>query len=106
VQAPSNGTFTSTAREAVSQQQTMNCTLDNTLLSTVTGLSSSSENSTALTGATCRETQQHLFVTGIGWASQLANGEIWVKFTDGTQLGMKASATTITYIDTSGKLTK
>ena len=42
----------------------------------------------------------------ISWASQLGNGEIWVKFMDGTQLGMKSSATTITYIDAAGKVTK
>ncbi|XP_076446054.1 serine/threonine-protein kinase PLK4-like isoform X2 [Babylonia areolata] len=81
-----------------------NSTLDNTLLSAVT--TTSSENSTALRAPVSREVVQHIFVQDIGWASQLANGEIWVKFVDGTQLGMKSSATTITYIDTAGKVTK
>lgn len=108
MQAPSfNGTLVSTLTEAEGPHTFhANCTLDNTLLSTVTATSTSSENSTALNSTLSREVVQHIFVPAIGWASQLANGEIWVKFTDGTQLGMKSSATTITYIDASGKMTK
>ena len=107
-QAPSfNGTLVSTLTDAdTTQAPQSNCTLDNTLLSTVTATSTSSDNSTALNSAVLREVTQHIFVPGIGWASQLGNGEIWVKFMDGTQLGMKSSATTITYIDTAGKVTK
>lgn len=107
-QAPSfNGTLVSTLTDAdTTQAPHGNCTLDNTLLSSVTATSTSSDNSTALNSTVLREVMQHIFVPGIGWASQLGNGEIWVKFMDGTQLGMKSSATTITYIDTAGKVTK
>lgn len=37
---------------------------------------------------------------------QHANGEIWVKFFDGTQLGVKSTATTIKFIDHTGKLVR
>lgn len=37
---------------------------------------------------------------------QHANGEIWVKFFDGTQLGVKSTATTIKFIDQSGNLSR
>ncbi|KAL8584489.1 hypothetical protein ACOMHN_016810 [Nucella lapillus] len=97
-----NGTLMTTMTEADSIAQG-DCTLDATLLSAVTA--TSSESSATQVRAT-REVVQHLFVPDIGWASQLANGEIWVKFMDGTQLGMKSSATTITYVDTAGKVTK
>ena len=108
IQAPSfNGTLVSTLTETESVNlQHGNCTLDNTLLSSVTATSTSSDNSTALNSTVLREVMQHIFVRDIGWASQLGNGEIWVKFMDGTQLGMKSSATTITYIDAAGKVTK
>lgn len=35
---------------------------------------------------------------------QHSNGEIWVKFNDGTQLGVKSSTTNVKYIDCQGKL--
>lgn len=47
---------------------------------------------------------QQMFVPDIGWASQTAGGEVWVRFQDGTQLGVKSTATTVTYVDTSGCL--
>lgn len=45
-----------------------------------------------------------VFVKDIGWASQLSNGEIWVKFDDGTQIGVKPTTTTVKYVDLQGKL--
>lgn len=101
-----NGTLTSTMTEAnVGPALYSNTTLDNTLLSNVTATSTSSDNSLTA-AATAHDVMRHIFVPGIGWASQLGNGEIWVKFLDGTQLGMKFSATTVTYIDAAGKVTK
>ncbi|RUS79271.1 hypothetical protein EGW08_012958 [Elysia chlorotica] len=47
---------------------------------------------------------QQMFVPDIGWASQTAGGEVWVRFQDGTQLGVKSTATTVTYVDASGCL--
>ena len=35
---------------------------------------------------------------------QLSNGEIWVKFDDGTQIGVKPTTTTVKYVDSQGKL--
>ncbi|KAK7496406.1 hypothetical protein BaRGS_00012328 [Batillaria attramentaria] len=103
-----NGTLVSTVTETDAGRALQgNCTLDNTLLSTVTTTSTSSDNSVLTAGATsAHEVMRHIFVPGIGWASQLGNGEIWVKFLDGTQLGMKSSATTITFIDVTGNVTK
>ena len=49
---------------------------------------------------------QQMFVPDIGWASQTAGGEVWVRFQDGTQLGVKSTATTVTYVDASGCLYK
>ncbi|XP_022326348.2 serine/threonine-protein kinase PLK4-like isoform X4 [Crassostrea virginica] len=45
-----------------------------------------------------------VFVKSIGLASQLSNGEIWVKFDDGTQIGVKPTTTTVKYVDSQGKL--
>ena len=47
---------------------------------------------------------QQMFVSDIGWASQTAGGEVWVRFQDGTQLGVKSTATTVTYVDATGCL--
>ncbi|GFN85023.1 serine/threonine-protein kinase plk4 [Plakobranchus ocellatus] len=49
---------------------------------------------------------QQMFVPDIGWASQTATGEVWVRFQDGTQLGVKSTATTVTYVDAAGSLYK
>lgn len=51
-----------------------------------------------------RDVLKQVFVQDIGWASQHSNGEIWVKFNDGTQLGIKSSTTGVKYIDCQGKL--
>lgn len=79
--------------------------LDNTLMSTITAASISSKTSSTFTAAT-HEVIHPFFVENIGWASMLANGEIWVKFNDGTQLGVGFSATTLTYIDAANNVTK
>ncbi|PVD34363.1 hypothetical protein C0Q70_05634 [Pomacea canaliculata] len=79
--------------------------LDNTLMSTITATSISSKTSSTFTAAT-HEVIHPFFVENIGWASMLANGEIWVKFNDGTQLGVGFSATTLTYIDAANNVTK
>ncbi|CAG2248016.1 PLK4 [Mytilus edulis] len=51
-----------------------------------------------------RDVLKQVFVQDIGWASKHSNGEIWVKFNDGTQLGVKSSTTNVKYIDCQGKL--
>ncbi|KAK3099608.1 hypothetical protein FSP39_006997 [Pinctada imbricata] len=51
-----------------------------------------------------RETLRSVYVPEVGWASQLSNGEIWVKFTDKTQLGVKPTTTAVKYVDAQGKL--
>ena len=40
----------------------------------------------------------------LGLTFQLSNGEIWVKFNDKTQLGVRPTTTAVKYIDTQGKL--
>ncbi|ESP02165.1 hypothetical protein LOTGIDRAFT_157319 [Lottia gigantea] len=45
-------------------------------------------------------------VPNIGLASQLDNGDIWVEFEDGSQLGIKPTVTTVTYINQTGVMTK
>ncbi|XP_069130395.1 serine/threonine-protein kinase PLK4-like isoform X3 [Argopecten irradians] len=47
---------------------------------------------------------RQVYVPDVGIASQLTNGEIWVKFNDGTQLGVRSTTTTIKFVDTQGKL--
>ncbi|XP_056010462.1 serine/threonine-protein kinase PLK4-like isoform X2 [Ostrea edulis] len=61
----------------------------------------SSHSSTQLRKSTVLRS---VFVQNVGWASQLSNGEIWVKFDDGTQMGVKPTTTTIKYVDVHGKL--
>ena len=46
------------------------------------------------------ETYVYLFMFDF----QLSNGEIWVKFDDGTQIGVKPTTTTVKYVDPQGKL--
>ncbi|XP_052280254.1 serine/threonine-protein kinase PLK4-like isoform X2 [Dreissena polymorpha] len=55
---------------------------------------------------TGKDILRQVLVQEIGWASQHSNGEIWVKFFDGTQLGVKSTTTTIKFIDQSGKLNR
>ncbi|XP_060073337.1 serine/threonine-protein kinase PLK4-like isoform X2 [Ylistrum balloti] len=47
---------------------------------------------------------RQVYVPDVGIASQLTNGEIWVKFNDGTQLGVRSTTTTIKFVDAQGKL--
>ncbi|CAH1776949.1 unnamed protein product [Owenia fusiformis] len=44
-----------------------------------------------------------VFVAGIGWASQLSNGEVLVQFNDGSQLSVQSSVMRVKYVDPSGK---
>jgi len=53
---------------------------------------------------TGKDILRQVMVQEVGWASQHVNGEIWVKFFDGTQLGVKSTTTTIKFIDANGKL--
>ncbi|XP_012940438.1 serine/threonine-protein kinase PLK4 isoform X2 [Aplysia californica] len=109
-----DGTLTSTAADQ---------TLDNTLLTTASTSSSSSSSSSASSSSGKKNASpssrhasstqprssyvvQQMFVPDIGWASQTAAGEVWVRFQDGTQLGVKSTATTVTYVNASGKVHK
>ncbi|XP_061163972.1 serine/threonine-protein kinase PLK4-like [Saccostrea echinata] len=68
---------------------------------TNTSPTSSHSSSTQLRKATVLRS---VLVKDIGWASQLSNGEIWVKFDDATQIGVKPTTTTVKYVDVQGKL--
>ncbi|ESP02150.1 hypothetical protein LOTGIDRAFT_111267 [Lottia gigantea] len=77
---------------------------NNTMTSQLTVMSNAS--SEINTRHSRQEVVRQMFVPNIGWAAQHGNGEIWVKFNDGSQLSVKSSATTVTYIDQHGKLYK
>lgn len=84
---------------------TANQTLDMTNVSCAMSSSSSSSGNITMpdprpgSGAT-----HQVFVANIGWASQSAKGEVWVRFQDGTQLGVKSTATTVVYVDVAGEV--
>ena len=42
------------------------------------------------------------FVAYTGWASQLANGTIWIRYNEGTQLGVTRNQTEVVYVDQEG----
>ncbi|XP_064608890.1 serine/threonine-protein kinase PLK4-like [Liolophura sinensis] len=54
--------------------------------------------------ASKRDLTRQVYVNNIGWAVQQPNGEIWVRFNDGTQIGVKSSVTCIKYVDQQGNL--
>ncbi|XP_052077146.1 serine/threonine-protein kinase PLK4-like isoform X2 [Mytilus californianus] len=68
------------------------------------GSPTSSLNGSSQLRKVTRDVLKQVFVQDIGWASKHSNGEIWVKFNDGTQLGVKSSTTNVKYIDFQGKL--
>ena len=43
------------------------------------------------------------FVAYTGWATQLANGTIWIRYNEGTQLGVNRDQTEVVYVDQEGK---
>lgn len=45
-----------------------------------------------------------MYIKNCSFHFQLSNGEIWVKFDDGTQVGVKPTTTTVKYVDLQGKL--
>ncbi|KAJ7392970.1 Serine/threonine-protein kinase plk4 [Desmophyllum pertusum] len=46
-----------------------------------------------------------VFVQGVGWASQLSTGEVWVQYNDGSQMVIQSSVTSIKYTDSQGTIT-
>lgn len=42
------------------------------------------------------------FVAYTGWATQLANGTIWIRYNEGTQLGVNRDQTEVVYVDQEG----
>lgn len=85
---------------------TVNQTIDTTAISCATSSSSSSDNITMPDPRPGPGSSHQVFVQSIGWASQSAKGEIWVRFQDGTQLGVKSNATTVVYVDVAGQIYK
>ncbi|XP_041359491.1 serine/threonine-protein kinase PLK4-like isoform X2 [Gigantopelta aegis] len=85
----------------------MTSTQNTTLTSQVSTTTKSTSSDLSAGGSVVRkaasEVIQQMFVPNIGWASQHSNGEIWVKFNDGTQLGVKSTATTVTFMDHHGQ---
>ncbi|KAK3606347.1 hypothetical protein CHS0354_041983 [Potamilus streckersoni] len=55
---------------------------------------------------TTKDVVRQVLIKDIGRASQHLNGEIWVKFFDGNQIGVKSTTTTVKYIDPAGKLSR
>lgn len=49
---------------------------------------------------------RQVFVPDVGWSFQHFNGEIWIRFNDGTQLGVKPSGQAFKYVDIEGKMIK
>ncbi|XP_033097627.1 serine/threonine-protein kinase PLK4-like [Anneissia japonica] len=47
-----------------------------------------------------------IFVPNVGWASQMASGEVWVQYNDGSQIIVKSATTTVKYIDMKGKMSR
>ncbi|KAJ7392984.1 Serine/threonine-protein kinase plk4 [Desmophyllum pertusum] len=47
-----------------------------------------------------------VFVQGVGWASQLSTGEVWVQYNDGSQMVIQSSVTSIKYTDSQGTITR
>ncbi|KAI0235361.1 Serine/threonine-protein kinase PLK4 [Lamellibrachia satsuma] len=47
-----------------------------------------------------------VFVPGIGWGSQLSNGEVQVHFTDGSELGIQAHPMLVKYTDPQGTFSR
>ncbi|XP_060586967.1 serine/threonine-protein kinase PLK4-like isoform X2 [Ruditapes philippinarum] len=102
-----DGTVVSTVTDCGEKMKSDSCH-DNTMRSQSTVMGGAQAN-TSPTSSHVRKLNgkdvlRQVMVHEIGWASQHANGEIWVKFFDGTQLGVKSTTTTIKYIDQSGKL--
>lgn len=104
-----DGTVVSTVTDCGGEKMKPESNHDNTLRaqSAVMG----TQANTSPTGShvrkmTAKDILRQVMVHEIGWASQHANGEIWVKFFDGTQLGVKSTTTTIKFIDQKGKLSR
>ncbi|XP_049626150.1 serine/threonine-protein kinase PLK4 [Suncus etruscus] len=47
-----------------------------------------------------------VFVENVGWATQLANGAVWVQFNDGSQLLVQAGVSSVSYTAPSGHTTR
>ncbi|XP_053399578.1 serine/threonine-protein kinase PLK4-like isoform X2 [Mercenaria mercenaria] len=101
-----DGTVVSTVTDCGEKMKSDSCH-DNTMRSqsTVMGAqANTSPTSSHVRKLNAKDVLRQVMVHEIGWASQHANGEIWVKFFDGTQLGVKSTTTTIKFIDQHGKL--
>ncbi|EDO34707.1 predicted protein [Nematostella vectensis] len=46
------------------------------------------------------------FVDGVGWSSQLTTGEVWIQYTDGSQIIFHAAAAAIKFTDSTGNVTR
>ncbi|XP_052791493.1 serine/threonine-protein kinase PLK4-like isoform X2 [Mya arenaria] len=99
-----DGTVVSTVTDCAEKPKAAEGFHDNTLGSHSTMNTNTSPTGSHVRKFTSKDILRQVMVQDIGWASQHANGEIWVKFFDGTQLGVKSTTTTIKYIDQSGKL--
>ncbi|XP_071087123.1 serine/threonine-protein kinase PLK4-like isoform X1 [Haliotis cracherodii] len=102
-----DGTVVSAVTE-VGSQCTSRLTTGDRHNSTLTSQASMATSSTSSgTSADPRKPNKdvvhQMFVPNIGWGQKYSNGEIVVNFNDGTQLGMKSNATTVTFIDQQGK---
>lgn len=103
-----DGTVVSTVTECGDKVKSDSCH-DNTIRSQSTVLGA--QANTSPTGShvrklTAKDVLRQVMVHEIGWASQHANGEIWVKFFDGTQLGVKSTGSAIKFVDQNGKLNR
>ncbi|XP_055958835.1 serine/threonine-protein kinase PLK4-like [Patella vulgata] len=65
----------------------------------MTSTSSSNQSWGYDSNVSTNQVLKELFVPEVGWASQYGNGDIWVRFNDGSQLGVKSSVTSVTFID-------
>ena len=49
---------------------------------------------------------QEMFVAGVGHASQMSDGAVWVRFLDQSQLGLRPDAPTVTFVRPDGLSTE
>ncbi|CAL1530889.1 unnamed protein product [Lymnaea stagnalis] len=86
--------------------QTFEKTIGNKAPSSATSSSSSNSGLGQKTKQLPTPSVNQIFVADVGWASSTANGEVWVRFQDGTQMNVKSSETYVVYIDAAGKVYK
>lgn len=95
-----DGTVVSVVTDCVDKTKTGDHTLQS---QGATNISPTSSHIRKMTG---KDILRQVMVKDIGWASQHMNGEIWVKFFDGTQLGVKSTTTMVKFIDKNGHLSR